>query len=66
MYKCMGLEAPKPRYSGLVGIGCILSIDAIPGLSKFLTLEDPVVMVHSRLGFVGMMRYDKDGKKIGW
>jgi len=62
----MGLEAPKPRYSGLVGIGFILSIDAVPGISNILTLEQPVVMVHSRLGFVGMMRYDKDGKKICW
>lgn len=66
MYKCMGLEAPKPRYSGLVGIGFILSVDAVPGISNILTLEQPVVMVHSRLGFVGMMRYDKDGKKICW
>ncbi|KAL4069466.1 FAD/NAD(P)-binding domain-containing protein [Scleroderma citrinum] len=66
MYRCLGLEAPKPRYSGLVGVGFILSIDTVPGLSEFLTLEQPVVMVQSRLGFVGMMRYDKAGKKVGW
>ena len=66
IYKCLGLEAPKPRYSGLVGIGFILPIDAVPGLSTLLTLDQPVIMVHSRLGFVGIMRYDKEGKKVGW
>ncbi|KAG1716333.1 hypothetical protein ID866_817 [Astraeus odoratus] len=60
------LVAPSPRYSGLVGIGTILDIDTVSGLSSFLTLERPVVMVHSRLGFVGMMLFDKTGKKVAW
>ncbi|KAI6045034.1 FAD/NAD(P)-binding domain-containing protein [Pisolithus marmoratus] len=66
MYECLGLAVPKPRYSGLVGIGFILDTDSIPGLATFLTLEQPIVMVHDRLGFVGIMLYDKKGKKVGW
>ncbi|KAI6158731.1 FAD/NAD(P)-binding domain-containing protein [Pisolithus thermaeus] len=66
MYECLGLTAPKPRYSGLVGIGFILDVDSVPGLASYLTLEKPIVMVHGHLGFVGMMLYDKKGKKVGW
>lgn len=66
MYECLGLAVPKPRYSGLVGIGFILDTDSVPGLATFITLEQPIVMVHDRLGFVGIMLYDKKGQKVGW
>ncbi|KIK28671.1 hypothetical protein PISMIDRAFT_673758 [Pisolithus microcarpus 441] len=66
MYERLGLAVTKPRYSGLVGIGFILDIDSVPGLASYLTLDQPIVMVHDHLGFVGMMLYDKKGKKVGW
>ncbi|KAI5991590.1 FAD/NAD(P)-binding domain-containing protein [Pisolithus albus] len=66
MYERLGLAAIKPRYSGLVGIGFILDIDSVPGLATYLTMDQPIVMVHDHLGFVGMMLYDKKGKKVGW
>ncbi|KAF8845299.1 FAD/NAD(P)-binding domain-containing protein [Paxillus ammoniavirescens] len=66
MFKCLGLSAPEPTYSGLVGMGTILDVDCIPGFSGFLSLERPCVMIHGRQGFVGMALFDKQGKKVGW
>ena len=66
MYNCLGLTAPKPEYSGLLGIGSLLNIDSIPGLSGFLTSDRPCVMIHGRQGFVGMAIFDKEKKKVAW
>ncbi|KIJ68637.1 hypothetical protein HYDPIDRAFT_106862 [Hydnomerulius pinastri MD-312] len=66
MFKHMELSAPKPKYSGLVGMGTIVDVDAIPGFSGFLTMEKPVVMIHGQLGFVGIALFDKVGKKVAW
>jgi len=66
MYNCLGLSVPKPEYSGLVGIGILVNIDSVPGLSDFITPDRPCVMIHGRQGFVGMAIFDKETKKVGW
>lgn len=66
MYSCLGVSAPEPEYSGLVGIGTLVNIDNVPGLSDFLCPDRPCVMVHGRRGFVGMAIFDKEKKKVGW
>lgn len=66
MYNCLGLSAPKPEYSGLVGIGTLINIESVPGLSGFLSQDRPCVMIQGRQGFVGMMIFDKEMKKVGW
>ncbi|KAG9314562.1 FAD/NAD(P)-binding domain-containing protein [Chiua virens] len=66
MYDCLKLSAPKPEYSGLVGIGMLVDVDSVPGISDFLTPDRSCVMIHGRLGFVGMALFDKERKKLGW
>ncbi|KAH0838494.1 FAD/NAD(P)-binding domain-containing protein [Lanmaoa asiatica] len=66
MYSCLGFSVPKPEYSGLVGIGTLVNIGSVPGLSGILTPNRSCVMIHGRRGFVGMAVFDKEGKKVGW
>ncbi|KAG0703101.1 FAD/NAD(P)-binding domain-containing protein [Suillus ampliporus] len=66
MYANLNLPAPKPRYSGLVGVGGVIDISSVHGLAQYLTLEKPVVMVHGRLGFFGMALFDREKKYVGW
>ncbi|KAG2155430.1 FAD/NAD(P)-binding domain-containing protein [Suillus clintonianus] len=66
MYAALNEPAPKPRYSGLVGVGGVIDTSSVPGLAQYLTLERPVVMVHGRLGFFGMALFDRKEKYAGW
>lgn len=66
MYDCLRLSVPKPEYSGLVGIGTLVDIERVPGLSGWLTPDRPCVMIQGRQGFVGMAIFDKERKKVGW
>jgi hypothetical protein len=66
MYATLNMPAPKPRYSGLVGVGGVIDISSVHGLAQYVTLERPVVMVQGRLGFFGMALFDKEAKHVGW
>ncbi|OAX44848.1 FAD/NAD(P)-binding domain-containing protein [Rhizopogon vinicolor AM-OR11-026] len=66
MYATLNIPAPKPRYSGLVGVGGAIDISSVHGLAQYVTLEKPVVMVQGRLGFFGMTLFDREAKYVGW
>jgi len=66
MYVALSAPSPKPRYSGLVGVGGVVDISSVPDLAKFITFERPVVMVQGRRGFFGMGLFDKEAKHVGW
>lgn len=66
MYAALNIPAPKPRYSGLVGVGGVIDISSVHGLAQYATLEQPVAMVHGRLGFFGITLFDKEAKYVGW
>ncbi|KAF7973642.1 hypothetical protein HWV62_14718 [Athelia sp. TMB] len=66
IYTHKGMVPPKPTYQGLVGIGGVVPVADVPGLDKFLTLEQPMSMFHGRNGFFGACLYDKTAAKAGW
>ncbi|KAH7914481.1 FAD/NAD(P)-binding domain-containing protein [Hygrophoropsis aurantiaca] len=66
MYQELNLPIPKPRYSGLLGIGGFVDTTEVPGIYDYLSAERPVVMIQGRNGFIGLTLVGTDVKRIGW
>jgi hypothetical protein len=47
-------------------VGGVIDISSVHGLAQYVTLEQPVAMVHGRLGFFGITLFDKEAKYVGW
>ncbi|EIW85438.1 FAD/NAD(P)-binding domain-containing protein [Coniophora puteana RWD-64-598 SS2] len=66
LHQKLGLDVPKPRYSGLAGFGGDLEAGEVPGISQILTKDKPVVMYRGRTGFMGIGLLDGPLKRMWW